>query len=124
MGFLQRLGARLTEPPERVFAQKVRAFCDQVEGVDQIGVCRPRTHVRVAGKVQSIKLVPNGSTSTLEMRVYDGTDEIVAVWFGRRKIPGVALGSGIVLEGTLTRTRGHAWQVINPAYQLVAEEAV
>jgi RecG-like helicase len=123
VGFLQRLGQRLTEPPERALAQKVRAFCDQVGGVDQIGMCRPRTHVKVAGKVQSIKLVPNGSTSTLEMRVYDGTDEIVAVWFGRRKIPGVVLGSGIVLEGTLTRMRGHAWQIINPAYQLVTDTA-
>ncbi|MFN2610906.1 MAG: DNA-binding protein, partial [Actinomycetota bacterium] len=92
MGFFKRFGERLTESPEQFHAQQIRGWCGTIFGVDQIAECRPRTRRRVAGVVESIKVIPRSDTSTLEIEIYDGTDTIVGVWFGRRKIPGVDLG--------------------------------
>lgn len=57
--------------------------------------------------------------ATLEIQVYDGTDEVTAVWLGRRKIPGIDLGSGLILEGTIGRFRDDRLKMINPAYELL-----
>lgn len=121
MGFFKRLG----EPPseEQLRAQEVRTQVGAVAGVEQIAICRPRSRAKVCGIVQSIKVLPREATTTLEVQIYDGTDEITGIWYGRRKIPGIELGKCLVLEGTIGKIRGStALQIINPAYELVGEE--
>lgn len=121
MNIIRRLGERLSEHPEHLRAQETRSWCAQVSDVEQIAVCRPRTRVRIAGRVQSIKLVPRMNTSSLEVQIWDGTDEVTAIWLGRKKIPGIALGRGLVLEGTIGRYRGDVLSMINPAYELLPD---
>jgi len=120
MGIFKRFGENLTATPEQLQAQQIRKWCNEISGIEQIAECRPRTHRRIAGVVESIKVIPRQNTMILEVQVYDGTDQIVGVWFGRRKIPGIDLGQRLVLEGTLTTFRGNTLQIINPAYELIA----
>lgn len=122
MGILERLGARLTQSPDQLRAQEIRRFCGDVSEVDQIAECRPRSRARVVGIVQSIKYVPGRDNSKLQVRIYDGTDEIIGVWFGRREIPGVRLGQPLVLSGTIVGSRSGGFEMMNPAYELVAED--
>lgn len=122
MGLLKRLTESLSEGPDQLRAQEIRNWCREIDNIEQIGVCRPRTHARVAGRVQSIKVNPRGSTVTLEVQIYDGTDQITGVWFGRRKIPGIDLGRGLILQGTIVRSRTDVLQLINPAYELMPSE--
>lgn len=120
MGIFKRVGERLNETPEQLQAQEIRSWCGEVAGVEQIAVCRPRSRQRVAGVVESIKVIPRGGSSTLQVQIYDGTDQIVGIWYGRRKIPGVDLGRRLILEGTIGRFYGNdQLQIINPAYELV-----
>lgn len=120
MGIFKKFGERLSETPEQLQAQEVRVWCSEIEAVDQIAVCRARSRRRVAGVVESIKVVPRQDTSILEVQIYDGTDRITGVWFGRRKIPGVDLGQRLILEGTVAIFHGDTLQIINPSYELLA----
>lgn len=119
MGLLQRFRDRLSESPQRLRAQEVRAICAELAGIQQIGESRPRTKPRVAGVVQSMKMVPHENTTLLEVDIYDGTDEITGVWYGRSEIPGITLGRPLILEGTIRRGDDGRLQMINPAYHLV-----
>ncbi len=119
MSFISRFGQKLTETPEQLHAQETRAWCGEIAEVQQITECRARTRRRVAGVVQSIKVVPRINTSTLEVLIYDGTDQLVGIWYGRRRIPGIDLGRRVILEGTISTFNSDTLQIINPAYELI-----
>jgi hypothetical protein len=119
MGLLGRLGARLSETSEEIHAQNTREMCSEVEGVEEIVRCSPRTRTRVVGVVESIKLVPAPFGHTLEVQIFDGTDRLVGVWLGTRSIPGIDLGSSLILEGVLGKFGPDIPKVINPAYELL-----
>ncbi|HLF70293.1 MAG TPA: OB-fold nucleic acid binding domain-containing protein [Actinomycetota bacterium] len=115
----KRFGDRLAETPEQHHAQEIRLWCAELDAVEQIAECRPRTRRRVAGVVESIKVKPMEHTSVLEVQIFDGTDRIMGVWFGRQQIPGVDLGQRLILEGTMATFKGEMLQIINPAYEIV-----
>lgn len=119
MGLFKRVGERLNETPEQFQAQEIRLWCGEIPGVEQIAECRPRTRRRVAGIVESIKVIPRQDTSILEVHIFDGTDEITGVWYGRRKIPGIDLGERLILEGTVSTTDRKGLRIINPSYEIV-----
>jgi translation initiation factor 2B subunit (eIF-2B alpha/beta/delta family) len=119
MGLLGRLGKRLSESSDEIHAQTTREWCASIEGVESISSCGPRTRTRVVGVVESIKLVPTAFGHSLEVQIYDGTDRAVAVWLGTRSIPGIDLGSSLILEGVIGKYGASGLKVINPAYQLV-----
>jgi RecG-like helicase len=119
MGLFRKVGDLLQDNPDEEDAPKLRAWSQQMPGVDPIKECRPRAHRRVAGVVESIKLTPRTNTCLLQIEIYDGTDRIKGVWYGRRKIPGVDLGRRLVLEGTVADLEGTGLQMINPEYELV-----
>jgi len=118
MGFFKRAGNTLDDPQGD--ATRLRAWCDQMPDVQNISDCRTRDHKRVAGIVDSIKLIPREHTCLLQIEIFDGTDHIAGIWYGRRKIPGVDLGRRIILEGTVCRLDDSRLQIINPAYELLA----
>ena len=119
MGIFDRLGSRLTQSSEQIHAQQTRALCSKVGGVEQIAACRPRTRQKVVGVVESIKLVPRDYGHSLEVQIYDGTDRLVAEWLGTRTIPGVDLGTWMLLEGTIGNFGDSMLKMINPAYELL-----
>jgi hypothetical protein len=119
MGIFSRLGERLNETSDQIHAQKTRAWCAEVEGVEPIEDCSPRTRRKVVGVVESIKLIPSEFGHKLEVQIYDGTDRLVGVWLGCRTIPGIDLGSSIEMEGTVGSFGNGMLTMINPAYQLL-----
>ena len=46
----------------------------------------------------------------------DGTGEITAVWTGRRAIPGLYLGTRLIVEGVLVQTP-NGRRMVNPAFE-------
>ncbi|MGH2812483.1 MAG: OB-fold nucleic acid binding domain-containing protein [Actinomycetota bacterium] len=120
MSIFRKIGQRLAEGPEQIRAQEIRLACLNLERVEPIAECRPRTRPRVAGVVQSIKVDPRHNPPVLEVEIFDGTDRVIGVWYGRRQIPGIALGRPIVFQGTIRRGTSGALEILNPAYELVA----
>ena len=118
MGLFKRTANTLDDPLGD--ATKLRQWSGSVPNVEPISKCRTRDHQRVAGVVESIKLIPREHTCLLQVEIFDGTDHIAGIWYGRRKIPGIDLGRRIILEGTVCSQDGSRLQIINPAYELLA----
>jgi len=77
-----------------------------------------RTRTRIAGEITSMRVVPRAGSPSLEVSVNDGTGLAVAIFTGRRSIPGVIPSRGIVLHGVARQERNRI-VLLNPAYQLL-----
>ena len=93
---------------------------DRYAGLDfmHIDECPRRLPVRVVGEVQGIRVVPRSGSPSLEVTVTDGTGRAVAVFLGRRTLPGVAPGRSIVIEG-VGRDEDGRTVLLNPAYTIL-----
>ncbi len=87
-------------------------------GVTQLRDAPLREPCRVAGEVQGIRVVPRAGSPSLEVTVSDGTGRAVAVFLGRRRLPGLDVGRGVVLQG-VARKDGGRTLLLNPAYTLL-----
>lgn len=117
MGFLKDL----SETSDQILAQRTRDWCRDIEGIEEVADCRERSRRRVAGVVESIRLIPSEFSNTLEVTLFDGTDRIIGVWLGRKAIPGIDLGTHLKLEGTIGRYDSGPLRIINPAYELLPQ---
>jgi hypothetical protein len=115
---LKKVVERLTKPVEELDRQKLESFCNEL-GVTALRDVVPRTQVRVAGEVRSVRIVPRAGAPALEVTVSDGRGSVTAVFLGRRKIAGISPGRKLVLDG-VTSADGARLVVYNPRYQLLA----
>ena len=88
-------------------------------GCHPIADVRYRDRVRVGGRVRSVRVAPQHDAPTLELVVDDGTGALSAVFLGRRSLGGVAVGTKLVIEGTVGLHRNRL-AVLNPTYELLA----
>ena len=117
MGWLRRLFTRFAQTDEERLAQEIRTWAQSVPGTRRIEACPSREPVRVAGMVRRLTLRPLDGTTALEAVVFDGTGEVTAAWMGRSHIPGLALGTAVVLDGVLGPERGGALKMVNPRFE-------
>jgi hypothetical protein len=82
----------------------------------RIGEMPVREPVRLAGIVKRITVVPAEGKQAIEALISDGTGEVTATWMGRMSIPGVVLGSRLVLEGVAGETRDGR-RLVNPRFE-------
>lgn len=115
----KRLFKRLSQDQADLRADTIRSWADSVEGVTRIDEVEPRSVVRVAGVVENIRLRPREGVPAFEAAVADGTGTLTAVWLGRRSIPGLALGSKLILEGRVGGASGRM-QMVNPSFEFAA----
>jgi amino acid transporter len=79
---------------------------------------QPRKRARVAGRVKSLTVQPWGNVPTLRVQLTDDQGKLDVAFLGRRQIAGLAPGSRIVVDGTVTERRGHL-VMINPEYEFL-----
>lgn len=116
MGALRRFLSRLAETDEQRLAEELRAWAESIPGTVRIADAEPRSKVRLAGMVRRITVRPIEGFEALEIVLSDGTGVVSARWLGRRKIPGLALGSRLVIEGVLGQEQG-ARRIVNPTFE-------
>lgn len=116
MSRLRRFLDRLTESDQERFDQELRTWAESVPGSVRIAAVAPRTRAKIAGMVRRITVRPVEGFESLEVVLSDGTGFLTARWLGRRKIPGLALGSRLVIEGVVGLQEGHL-QVVNPTFE-------
>ena len=116
MGWLRRFRTFFTQSDEERLAQETLRWAEQVPGARRIKGCPSREPVRVAGAVSRLRLRPSDGSVTLEAVVSDGTGEVTASWMGRSHIPGLGLGTGVVLEGVVARSRD-GLRMVNPRFE-------
>jgi hypothetical protein len=111
-GFFQRLG----QTDEERLAGEIRKHAESIPDTRRLDACPSREPVRVTGVVRRLTLRPSNGTTTLEALVTDGTGEIIAAWTGRDHIPGLALGTQVILEGVLGKDRNRL-RMVNPDFE-------
>jgi hypothetical protein len=119
MGAVRKFLRRMAESDEERLAEELRTWAATVEGTVRIKDAPLRKRVKVAGVVRRITVRPVEGFEALEAVLHDGTGELSAVWLGRRSIPGLLLGSRMVLEGVLGRERS-GLRVVNPEFEFAS----
>ena len=94
------------------------ALLSTVHGTVPIPSLKPRQRARVAGRVKSLTVQPWGNVPTLQVQLTDDQGKLVVAFLGRRQIAGLAPGSRIVVDGTVTERRSQL-VMINPEYEFL-----
>jgi hypothetical protein len=102
----------------RIRNEDLRRWRAQFQDATPIGSLPPRERAVAVGVVHKIRLVPGKG---LEVTLEDGTGRLTASWSGRSNLPGLELGAGLRITGTVAEERDGGLRVRNPEYALVAE---
>ncbi len=119
MGVLRRWLDRLNETDELRLASETRAWADSIEGTVRIEAAPLREHVRIAGVIRRMTVLPMEGKEALQALISDGTGEVTAVFMGRRGIGGLSLGTRVVVEGVLAEQRGKI-RMMNPSLEFAS----
>jgi amino acid transporter len=91
-----------------------------VPGATPIAELHHRQSATVAGRIRSVRVHPGFDTPSLEATVTDASSgELLAIFVGRKEIPGIRTGTQILLRGTVGDRRGRL-AMLNPAYELLS----
>jgi RecG-like helicase len=82
----------------------------------------PRQRAIIAGRVRSVRVQPWSGTASLECTIADETGSMNVVWYGRRALGGIRVGTVLSIVGTVGRHRGMD-AVLNPAYTIISTPA-
>ncbi len=88
------------------FAAEPAAPVDETYGCAPIEDARWRQPVRVVGRVRSVRAQPRANVPTLECTLVDHSGGIGVVFLGRRNVPGIQLGTRMIVEGMAGHTMG------------------
>jgi hypothetical protein len=116
VGWFRRFRRFFTQSDEDRLAEETRQWAERIPGTRPIKGCPSREPVKLAGAVSRLRLRPGDGSVTLEAVVSDGTGEVTASWLGRSNIPGLGLGTGVVLEGVVARDRD-GLKMVNPRFE-------
>jgi hypothetical protein len=119
MGAFRRWLARLSESDEQRLEEELRAWAESIPGTVRIADAPLRQRVKLAGMVRRITVRPIEGFEALEVVLTDGTGMVTARWLGRRKIPGLLLGSRILLDGVLGEEQG-VKRMVNPTFEFLS----
>jgi hypothetical protein len=106
-----------TSAPLEDRAADLRLWRDQFTDATPIQQLRPRQRATCVGVVLKIRLDPG---QRLAVTVEDGSGKLTALFTGRPNLPGLELGGGLRLTGTVAVEDG-ALQMRNPAWASVEE---
>jgi hypothetical protein len=118
LGALRRWLARLSESDEHRLDEELQAWAASIAGTVRIADAPLRQRVKLAGMVRRITVRPIEGFEALEVVLTDGTGMVTARWLGRRKIPGLLLGSRIAIEGVLGEEQG-VKRMVNPTFEFL-----
>lgn len=119
MGLLEALRRslrRMAESDEERLAEEIRSWAETVPGSTRIADAASRSRAKIAGVVRRITVRPVEGYESLEALISDGTGEIEIVWMGRRSIPGLSLGTHVIVDGVVGESRGER-RIVNPTFE-------
>jgi RecG-like helicase len=79
-----------------------------------------RSRIKVAGRIRSLRVQTAEGFVNLGCEISDETGDLLLVFQGRPKIPGVEVGTRLIVEGMVGLWRRQL-AIVNPNYQLVSE---
>jgi RecG-like helicase len=85
----------------------------------QIVDVAPRQQLVVTGTISGTESVTAGGAVSYRCHLDDGTGRISLVFLGRRRVPGLTVGTRCRVEGTVQDRRGRL-ELWNPLYRIEA----
>jgi hypothetical protein len=116
-GFFRRTLRRIGESDEEHESQSLQERVHEV-GATAVAHCQARERAVVVGSVESVGIAPRAGAPSLEAELYDGSETLLVVWLGRRRIAGIHPGVQLVVRGRIGLADGHK-VMFNPDYELV-----
>jgi hypothetical protein len=114
---LRDLAKRLKASVEELDDERLQ---DRFSGLalTPLGELGARQPARVGGEIMRTRIAPRSGINAFEITVSDGTGSAVAVFTGRRYVPGMEHSRAVLLEGVARAERGRL-VMLNPAYTLL-----
>jgi RecG-like helicase len=106
----------MAESDEERLREEIQAWATRVPGAVPIAEAPTRTPVTLAGVVKRITVHPEHGLEALEALLTDGTAEMSVLWMGRRSIPGLTLGTRVVVEGVIGEQK-QGRRMVNPRFE-------
>ncbi|GAH34153.1 unnamed protein product, partial [marine sediment metagenome] len=90
-GYLRRLTRRLTEDPEQLDVEELSDEAAST-GAQKAIDCQRGQKVTMVGTLRSVECNSKGCAGGVKAELFDGTDMVMLVWLGQRRIPGIESG--------------------------------
>ena len=116
-GYLRRLTRRLTEDPEQL---DVEELSDEAAGTGAQKVidCQRGQEVTMVGTLRSVEANSKGCAGGVRAELFDGTDSVMLVWLGQRRIPGIESGRTLRVHGRIGKLENGVKALYNPHYEI------
>lgn len=106
------------QDPDRDRAKDLSHWREQFPDCCAIAKAQPRRPCVCVGVVRIVRLVPGRQ---LEVTIEDGSGRLTATFTGRTRLPGLEMGGGMRLAGTVVQEADGRRTMRNPDWSLVAE---
>jgi amino acid transporter len=97
-----------------------RALARRATGTVPISQVAFRERVRVGGRIRSLRVQTAKGTTNLECEITDDTGNLLLVFQGRPRIPGIEPGARLVVGG-IVGSWSRRLAILNPDYELISE---
>jgi hypothetical protein len=116
-GYLRRLTRRLTEDPEQL---DVKELTEEAAGTGaQKAVdCRRGQEVTMIGTLRCVETNAKGCAGGIKAELFDGTEAVMLVWLGQRRIPGIESGRTLRVHGRVGKLENGTKAIYNPRYEI------
>ncbi|MGH3675403.1 MAG: OB-fold nucleic acid binding domain-containing protein [Mycobacterium sp.] len=116
-GYLRRLTRRLTEDPEQL---DVKELTEEAAGTGaQKAVdCKRGQEVTMIGTLRSVEANAKGCAGGVKAELFDGTEAVMLVWLGQRRIPGIESGRTLRVHGRVGKLENGTKAIYNPHYEI------
>ncbi len=116
-GFVRRLTRRWTEAPHKREAEEVTGEAPN-SGAQRAIDCERGQEVTMVGELRSVETSGKGSAGGVRAELFDGTDSVMLVWLGQRRIPGIDCGRTLRVHGRLGMLDNGSKAIYNPHYEI------
>jgi hypothetical protein len=116
-GFVRRLTRKLTEHPEERVAEGLTGDTAST-GAQRAIDCERGQEVDMVGTLQCVETNAKGCAGGVRAEFFDGTDTVMLVWLGQRRIAGIECGRTLRVRGRLGKLDNGSKAIYNPHYEI------
>jgi hypothetical protein len=116
-GFVRRLTRRLLESPEVRDAEELSGEAASI-GAHRAIDCHRGQEVTMVGTLRSVETNAKGCSGGVRAELFDGTDTVMLVWLGQRRIPGIDSGRMLRVHGRMGMLENGSKAIYNPHYEI------
>ena len=114
-GYLRRLTRRLTEDPEQLDVEELTEEAANT-GAQRAVDCQRGQEVTMVGTLRSVEANAKGCACSIKAELFDGTEAVMLVWLGQRRIPGIESGRTLRVLGRMGKLENGTKAIYNPHY--------